>query len=108
MDGKSFRFETEVIHTGYNSEENQGSLVPPLFQTSTYTFSSAEQGERRFAGLEDGYVYSRLGNPTVKILEERIAALEKGEAALAFGSGMAAVSAVLVASNEIGRSYSLL
>lgn len=102
MDDKSFRFETEVIHAGYNSEENQGSLVPPLYQTSTYTFSNAEQGERRFAGIEDGYVYSRLGNPTVKILEDRIATLEKGEAGLAFGSGMAAVSAVLVALTKSG------
>ncbi|MUV37476.1 Methionine gamma-lyase [Lentibacillus sp. JNUCC-1] len=75
----------------------QGSLVPPLFQTSTYTFESAEQGERRFAGEEPGYVYSRLGNPTVTVLEERIAALEGGERGLAFASGMAAVSAVLVA-----------
>src|SRR5690606_27406377 len=66
-----------------------------LFQTSTFTFQTAEQGERRFSGEEDGYIYSRLGNPTVRALEERMALLEKGEAALAFGSGMAAVSAVL-------------
>jgi methionine-gamma-lyase len=63
--------------------------VPPLYQTSTFTFANAEQGERRFAGEEEGFIYSRLGNPTVKILEERIAALENGEAALAFSSGMA-------------------
>ncbi|WP_408634671.1 methionine gamma-lyase [Oceanobacillus manasiensis] len=74
-----------------------GSLTPPIFQTSTYTFTTAEQGERRFAGEEEGYIYSRLGNPTVRILEERIAALEKGERGLAFSSGMAAVSAVLIA-----------
>lgn len=97
MEDKKFRFETEVIHAGYVSEENQGSLVPPIFQTSTFTFPSAEQGEKRFAGIEDGFVYSRLGNPTVKVLEDRVAALEKGEAALAFSSGMAAVSAVLMA-----------
>jgi methionine-gamma-lyase len=102
MDDKGFRFETEVIHSGYTTEEHQGSLVPPLYQTSTFTFSSAEQGERRFSGMEEGYVYSRLGNPTVKILEDRIAILEKGEAALAFGSGMAAVSAVLVALTKTG------
>lgn len=95
MDQKRKRFETEVIHTGYDSLKYEGSLVPPLFQTSTYTFPTAEAGEQRFAGEVDGYIYSRLGNPTVQVLEERVAALEQGEAALAFGSGMAAVSAVL-------------
>lgn len=93
---KNYQFETEVIHKGYASNQFQGSLNPPLYQTSTFTFERAEDGERRFAGEEEGYIYSRLGNPTVKILEERMAALEQGEAALAFGSGMAAVSAVLV------------
>ena len=102
MDDKKFRFETEVIHSGYSSEENQGSLTPPLYQTSTFTFASAEQGENRFAGTEDGFVYSRLGNPTVKVLEARMAALEKGEAALTFSSGMAAISAVLVALTKTG------
>jgi methionine-gamma-lyase len=96
------KFETEVIHNGYNSSQFEGSLVPPLFQTSTFTFSSAEQGERRFSGEEQGYIYSRLGNPTIKILEERVAALEKGESGLAFGSGMAAVSAILFALTKTG------
>lgn len=94
MDGKK-RFETELIHSGYNSFDYQDSLVPPIFQTSTFTFKTAEEGEARFAGESEGYIYSRLGNPTVKILESRIAAMEEGEAALAFGSGMAAVSATL-------------
>ncbi|MFD2446353.1 methionine gamma-lyase [Bacillus sp. CGMCC 1.16607] len=96
------KFETEVIHSGYESSQFEGSLVPPLFQTSTFTFATAEQGERRFAGEEQGYIYSRLGNPTVKVLEERIAILEKGEAGLAFGSGMAAVSAILLALTKTG------
>lgn len=92
---KQKRFETQVIHTGYDSLQHEGSLVPPLFQTSTFTFPTAEDGEKRFAGEADGYIYSRLGNPTVKVLEERIATLEHGEAALAFASGMAAVSSTL-------------
>ena len=102
MGNENFRFETEAVHSGYHSDEHQGSLVPPLYQTSTFTFSSAEQGERRFAGQEEGFIYSRLGNPTVKILEDRMAKLEKGEAALAFSSGMAAVSAVLTALTKSG------
>ncbi|MEV9639935.1 methionine gamma-lyase [Mammaliicoccus sciuri] len=88
--------ETAMIHEGYNSKEHQGSLAVPLYQTATYVFDSAEQGERRFAGEESGNIYSRLGNPTVGVLEERIARMEEGSAGLAFTSGMAAVSAVLV------------
>jgi methionine-gamma-lyase len=99
---ENFRFETEAVHSGYHSNEHQGSLVPPLYQTSTFTFSTAEQGERRFAGQEEGFIYSRLGNPTVKILEDRMATLEQGEAALAFSSGMAAVSTVLMALTKTG------
>ncbi|MED1469375.1 methionine gamma-lyase [Bacillus salipaludis] len=102
MEDKNLRFETEVIHSGYVSDEHQGSLVPPLYQTSTFTFSTAKQGEKRFSGEEEGYIYSRLGNPTVKILEERLAILEKGDAALAFSSGMAAVSAALIALTKTG------
>lgn len=97
MAKKHKHFETAVIHEGYDAKEMLGSLATPLFQTSTYTFETAEQGERRFAGEEEGYIYSRLGNPTVNVLEERIAALENGERGLAFGSGMAAISAVLIA-----------
>ncbi|MGE7765242.1 methionine gamma-lyase [Peribacillus sp. NPDC096540] len=97
MAEKYKHIETAVIHEGYDSKEHLGSLTTPLFQTSTFTFETAEQGERRFAGLEDGYIYSRLGNPTVQVLETKIAALEGGEAGLAFSSGMAAVSAVLFA-----------
>ncbi|MBM7578961.1 methionine gamma-lyase [Jeotgalibacillus terrae] len=89
------RIETEVIHSGYDSKQYEGSLTPPLFQTSTYTFDHAAQGEKRFAGDEEGYIYSRLGNPTVRVLEDRMTAIEEGGGALAFGSGMAAVSAIL-------------
>ncbi|MEG9297160.1 methionine gamma-lyase [Mangrovibacillus sp. Mu-81] len=96
------QFETRVIHEGYKSSQHFDSLAPPLYQTSTYTFANARQGEKRFAGEEEGYIYSRLGNPTVGILEERMASLEGGEAALAFGSGMAAVSAVLFSLTKSG------
>ncbi|MCG1029189.1 methionine gamma-lyase [Virgibacillus halodenitrificans] len=97
MQKKNNRFETAVIHDGYDAKDMLGSLTTPLFQTSTFTFETAEQGEKRFAGEEEGFIYSRLGNPTVRALEERIATLENGEKGLAFGSGMAAVSAILFA-----------
>ena len=91
------RFETAVIHSGYEAKAMNGSISTPLFQTSTFEFESAEQGERRFTGEEDGYIYSRIGNPTVRVLENRIADLENGEAGLAFSSGMGAISAILIA-----------
>ncbi|WP_411954151.1 methionine gamma-lyase [Alkalibacillus sp. S2W] len=93
----SNRFETDVIHHAYDSKDHYDSLATPIYQTSTYTFANAEQGEARFAGEDQGFIYSRLGNPTVRHLEERIAKLENAESGLAFASGMAAVSATLIA-----------
>lgn len=88
---------TTAIHAGYYTDPQTGSLATPIYQTSTFVFSSIEEGAKRFAGEESGYIYSRLGNPTVTVLEEKVAALEKAEAGLAFASGMAAVSAILMA-----------
>lgn len=88
--------DTQLIHEGMNPGDHRDSLTVPLYQTSTFTFHSAEQGQRRFAGEEQGGIYSRLGNPTVEVLEKRMTMLEGGEGALAFGSGMAAVSTILV------------
>ncbi|QUG42373.1 methionine gamma-lyase [Psychrobacillus sp. INOP01] len=96
MSNSKFSKETLYIHKGFKTAEHHDSLSVPLYQTSTFAFDTAEQGERRFAGEESGGIYSRLGNPTVQVLEERIAAMELGEGALAFGSGMAAVSTILV------------
>ncbi|MCA1011023.1 methionine gamma-lyase [Halobacillus halophilus] len=97
MNRKDKRMETSMIHGGKHSDEFLRSLSMPIFQTSTFSFQNASEGERRFSGEEEGYIYSRLGNPTVKALEERMAVLEGGEKGLAFASGMAAVSAVLIA-----------
>lgn len=102
MENKFIKKETVVVHKGYDSSQHHGSLSIPLYQTSTFAFDTAEQGERRFAGEESGNIYSRLGNPTVRVLEERIAELENGQSALAFGSGMAAVSAVLIHLTKTG------
>jgi methionine-gamma-lyase len=100
---KEKQIETSMIHNQRNkSQEYKGSLTTPIFQTSTFSFASAEEGARRFAGEEEGYIYTRLGNPTVKELEDRIATLERGDRGLAFASGMAAVSAVLIALTRAG------
>jgi len=92
---RKYQFETEVIHGHTTTNDPYNSLTPPIYQTSTFVFDSAEQGQARFSGEEGGYIYSRLSNPTVQQLEEKVAYLERGEAALAFSSGMGAVSAVL-------------
>lgn len=86
-------FSTRAIHSGYDSDTENGALTPPIYMTSTFAFDSAEQGGARFAGEEEGPIYSRLGNPTQSILETRLADLEEGEAALATASGMGAISA---------------
>ena len=102
MDKNLLHKDTVIIHEGYEDREHKGSLAVPLYQTSTFSFESAEQGEKRFSGDEKGPIYSRLGNPTVTVLEERMAALENGAGALAFGSGMAAVSSILVHLTKAG------
>jgi len=94
--------DTLVVHEGYDSKSHHGSLAVPLYQTSTFEFETAKQGENRFSGAEEGPIYSRLGNPTVRVLEDRMTALEYGEGTLAFGSGMAAVSSILVHLTKTG------
>ncbi len=88
-------FATRAIHNGYDSSTEQGALVPPLYMTSTFTFESAEQGAALFAGEQEGHFYSRVSNPTLSLLETRIASLECAEAALATASGMGAITSTL-------------
>ncbi|MBR0799940.1 methionine gamma-lyase [Bradyrhizobium jicamae] len=88
-------FATRAIHEGYNALDYHGALNPPVFLTSTYAFDRSETGSDRFAGNADGYIYSRVGNPTVTVLEKRMASLEEAEAAMATSSGMGALTAVL-------------
>ena len=88
-------FGTQVIHSGVTPGKDCRPLSMPIYQTSTFYFDTCEQGGRCFAGEEGGYYYSRMGNPTVQLLEEKIAALEGAEAAVAAGSGMGAISSAL-------------
>ena len=89
-------FSTLAIHAGQNEEPSTGSLTTPIYQTSTYVFDSLEDGAAKFAGEKPGYIYSRLGNPTVTLFEQKMAALENGESAVAFSSGMGAISALIM------------
>ena len=85
---------TKAIHGGH-TKNPFGTLATPIYQTSTFVFDSAEQGGKRFALEEEGYIYSRLGNPTTAVIEEKIALLEHGEMAAATSSGMGAISSTL-------------
>lgn len=88
-------FGTLAIHVGNFEKETFGALATPIYQSSTFYFDSCEQGGKRFAGEEGGYIYTRLGNPTTTVLEEKVAALEGAEACCAVGSGIGAVTSCL-------------
>ncbi|RAN37378.1 methionine gamma-lyase [Hyphomonas pacifica] len=86
---------TRAIHHGYEPADHENALTPPLHLTSTFAFPDAETGGALFAGETEGHIYSRISNPTVSLLESRIASLEGAEAAIATASGMGAISATL-------------
>lgn len=88
---KSMGFATRAIHGGHVKDQF-GALATPIHQTATFVFDSAEQGGKRFALEEGGYIYSRLGNPTNTQLEEKLALLEGAEAAISTASGIGAVA----------------
>ena len=89
----SYRFETKQLHVGQESPDSAtGARAVPIYQTTSYVFDSPEQAAARFSLQEGGYIYTRLNNPTTNVLEERIAALEGGAAALAVASGSAATT----------------
>lgn len=85
-------FATKNIHIGNEPEFPVGAINPPIYASSTFVFPSVEAGSRRFALKEKGTIYSRWGNPTVGSLEKKLAALEETEGALAFASGMNAIT----------------
>ena len=84
---------TQCIHGPEKPNDPHGALSAPLYQTSTFAFANAAQGAARFAGEEQGFIYTRLGNPTTQELEQKEAQLENCEAAAATATGMGAVSA---------------
>lgn len=88
-------FATRAIHHGYDPLDHQGALVPPLHLSATFAFPDTDDGMRRFTGEAGGYIYTRIGNPTLALLEARLASLESGAAAVVFGSGMGAITATL-------------
>jgi len=94
---KSLGRTTQTIHAGQHVDEATGAVAPPIIQSSTFAFADCAQGADRFAGAADGYIYTRMGNPTVARLEDAVGTLEGGAQGLATGSGMAALCTVAFA-----------
>lgn len=89
---RELHFETLSLHAGHAPDRDTRSRAVPIYQTSSYVFDSTEHGARLFNLEEPGNIYTRLGNPTQAVLEERVARLEGGVGALATASGMAAIT----------------
>ncbi|HQU04373.1 MAG TPA: PLP-dependent transferase, partial [Acidocella sp.] len=90
MAQKSLHPETLALHAGWRADATTGSVAVPIHQTTSYQFNSPEHAANLFALKEFGNIYTRIMNPTTAVLEERLAALEGGVAALCVASGQAA------------------
>ncbi len=96
MDSKKSKFDTKLVHAGM-TEDPTGSVTVPIYQTSTFAFRNAEHGAALFAGREEGFIYTRIANPTIRALERQVAELESGFDGIATSSGMGAVSTIYMA-----------
>ncbi len=90
------RFDTKKIKAGYSPLDNNLAISPPIYQTTAYDFKSTEHAVNLFTYKEAGYLYTRVGNPTVTYFAERVKALDGAKNAVAVGSGMAAISYTLL------------
>ena len=98
---KNLQFDSKCVHAGIGDYEF-GPVVPPIYQTSTFRFKDSAHGAALFRGEVDGYIYTRMKNPTIEALENAMAELEGGHKALGCASGMAAVSTVLISLVQAG------
>lgn len=96
MDTKKLGINSKLIHAGHHPDET-GAVNVPIYQSSTFAFRNADHGAALFAGQVDGFIYTRLGNPTIRALEENVAELEHGCGAIATSSGMGAVTTLYMA-----------
>ncbi|RKY94241.1 MAG: methionine gamma-lyase [Ignavibacteriae bacterium] len=99
----SMHKSTKAIHMGGLKKSVFGEVSVPIFQSSTFSFPSAEEGAARFSGESNGYIYTRMGNPTIQALEDNIASLENGYAGMATATGMAAITTVFLALLQQGN-----
>ncbi|AFZ72635.1 O-acetylhomoserine aminocarboxypropyltransferase/cysteine synthase family protein [Natronobacterium gregoryi] len=95
-------FGTQSVHGGQSPDPATGAVAPAIHQTTSYAFEDTETAAKRYALEDDGYIYSRIGNPTVRTLEKRLAGLEGGTGAVATGSGMAALDSAVLLLAEAG------
>lgn len=102
MDSKTFKFNTKMLHSGYQPEKNAGSRAVPIYQTTSYMFEDTDSAAALYNLEKGGHVYTRLTNPTIAVLEERVAALEGGTGAVATASGMSAIFLALLTMLETG------
>lgn len=93
---RNYSIDTQCVHSGIKDDIN-GSVTTPIYQTSTFKFKNAQHGARLFKGEEEGYIYTRMRNPTVEAMEDAIAVLENGAKSLGCASGMAAVHTLIAA-----------
>jgi methionine-gamma-lyase len=91
MTRRKLGIDSMLVHGGYHPDDT-GAVNVPIYQSSTFAFRDADHGAALFAGEEEGFIYTRIGNPTIQALEEAVAALEGGVGAVATGSGMGAVN----------------
>jgi O-acetylhomoserine (thiol)-lyase len=101
----SYRFQTQVIHAAQSPEDWQGATLPPIFQTASHLHHTADNLSQTFAGKTTDHIYMRLTNPTNRILEEKLTALEGGLGAVVMSSGMAAVSNACMALLRAGDEF---
>jgi len=102
MDTLKAGFDTKLIHAGQMKDEF-GSAVTPIYQTSTFAFRDAQHGADLFGGKEKGYIYTRIGNPTINSFENALAAVENGFGGIATSSGMSAVNTVYMSTLGAGK-----
>lgn len=96
MNTKNLGFNTKLIHAG-EFEDQFGSATVPIYQTSTFKFKNAQHGADCFSGASNGYIYTRIANPTIRAFEKNIAELENGYDGIATSSGMSAITSVYFA-----------
>ncbi len=89
---KNYHFETKAIHEGLKDTPWEGATLPPIFQTAAHYHETADSLSKTFAGQTGEHIYMRLGNPTNRFLEQKLASLESGAGAVVTGSGMAAIN----------------
>ena len=102
---KDQHFNTKVIHAGQGPDKWEGSTLPPIFQTASHAHLTAENLSQTFGGKNTDHIYMRLTNPTNRVLEEKLTALEMGHGAVVMASGMAAITNACLALLRAGDEF---